>query len=91
MSSLRGETVERSASNPRPPQSSVERTHYMELETREDRERAIDQIFTVLEPSYCRVCLDEHDDEIHAATTTVRARFRHEVTRYLDGELPLAS
>ncbi len=30
---------------------------------------------------YCRVCLGEHDDEIHAATLSVRLWFRDEVTR----------
>jgi hypothetical protein len=63
----------------------------MELESNADRNRAIQQIFTVGRAAYCRVCLDEHDDEIHAATISVRERLREEVTRYLDYEVPLAS
>ena len=30
----------------------------------------------------CRVCLVEHDDDIHAATLRVRAWYRGYVTRY---------
>ena len=30
----------------------------------------------------CPVCLCEHDDDIHAATLSVRARFRAEVASY---------
>ena len=63
----------------------------MELESREAREQAIAQIFTIAQPLYCGVCLDEHDEEIHAATISVRARFRVKVTRYLDYEVPFAS
>ncbi len=29
----------------------------------------------------CSVCLGEHDDEIHAATLSVRSWFRDEVTK----------
>lgn len=29
----------------------------------------------------CAVCLGQHDDEIHAATLSVRAWFREEVTK----------
>ena len=29
----------------------------------------------------CRVCLGEHDEEIHAATLSVRSWFRDEVTK----------
>jgi hypothetical protein len=32
----------------------------------------------------CPVCLCEHDDEIHAATLSVRARFRAEVVKNFD-------
>ncbi|MGP8244431.1 MAG: hypothetical protein ACLQVN_07910 [Bryobacteraceae bacterium] len=32
----------------------------------------------------CRVCLGEHDEEIHRATVAVRAWYRSEVTKYLD-------
>jgi hypothetical protein len=34
----------------------------------------------------CRVCMDHHDPDIHAATLSVHARFRAEVTRYLNSE-----
>ena len=37
----------------------------------------------------CRVCMGEHEEEVHEATLRVRARFRDEVTRYLDLEVPL--
>jgi hypothetical protein len=29
----------------------------------------------------CRICLGEHDEEIHAATLNVRAWFRDQVTK----------
>ena len=32
----------------------------------------------------CRVCLGEHDEEIHSATLAVRAWYRSEVTKYLE-------
>jgi hypothetical protein len=32
----------------------------------------------------CRVCMGRHEREIHAATISVRARFRAEVTRDLE-------
>ena len=37
----------------------------------------------------CRVCLSEHDEEIHSATLAVRAWYRSEVTKYL-GDVPIA-
>ena len=37
----------------------------------------------------CRVCLGEHDEEIHGATVRVHTWLRREVTRYLDDEVPL--
>jgi len=36
--------------------------------------------------SDCQVCLVEHDDEIHAATLSLREWFRYEVTKYLYNE-----
>jgi hypothetical protein len=39
----------------------------------------------------CRVCLGDHDDEIHQATLRVRQWFRHEVLRKLDGIVEDAS
>ena len=39
------------------------------------------------EPSNdCQVCLVEHDDEIHAATLSLKEWFRYEVTKYLYNE-----
>jgi hypothetical protein len=32
----------------------------------------------------CRVCLGEHDQEIHDATVSVHTWFRHEVTKHLE-------
>lgn len=32
----------------------------------------------------CRVCLGEHDEDIHAATVAVHAWFRGHVTRYFE-------
>ena len=42
----------------------------------------------VYEPSNCdcQVCLVEHDDEIHAATLSLKEWFRSEVTKYLYNE-----
>jgi hypothetical protein len=34
-----------------------------------------------LEPRPCRVCLVQHDDEIHAATLSVRSWFHEQVTQ----------
>jgi hypothetical protein len=34
-------------------------------------------------PQPCKVCLTEHDEEIHAATTRVSAWFRDQVTKHL--------
>jgi hypothetical protein len=31
----------------------------------------------------CPICLVEHDDEIHAATLSIRQWWKHQVTRYL--------
>jgi hypothetical protein len=31
----------------------------------------------------CKVCLVQHDEEIHAATNRVHARFRAQVTKHL--------
>jgi len=40
---------------------------------------ALDDDFAAL--NECSVCLGEHDDEIHAATLSVRGWFRDEVTK----------
>ena len=32
----------------------------------------------------CRICLGEHNDEIHAATLSVRSWFHFQVTQWLD-------
>jgi hypothetical protein len=39
----------------------------------------------------CRVCLGEHDEEIHSATLSVRGWFREQVLQsfYDDGVLPV--
>jgi hypothetical protein len=41
----------------------------------------------------CRVCLTQHDEEIHAATNRVYAWFRTEVTKHLpdaaDNSMPI--
>ena len=42
-------------------------------------------------PGECDVCLGEHDEEVHAATLRLRARFRAAVTRYLNTEVTLVS
>jgi hypothetical protein len=34
----------------------------------------------------CKVCLGEHDEEIHEATLGVRGWFHHQVTRWLEDE-----
>lgn len=31
----------------------------------------------------CKICMGEHDAEIHDATLSIRAWFRHEVTKRL--------
>ena len=36
-----------------------------------------------IEERECPVCLVEHDDEIHAATLSVKRWWRRQVTRYL--------
>ncbi len=33
-----------------------------------------------MEPKTCRVCLVEHDDEIHAATLSIHSWFQEQVT-----------
>jgi hypothetical protein len=34
----------------------------------------------------CKVCLEQHDEEIHAATNRVHGWFRAQVTRHLHDE-----
>jgi hypothetical protein len=34
----------------------------------------------------CKICLGEHDDDIHAATLSVHAWFHTEVTKWLEEE-----
>jgi len=36
----------------------------------------------------CRVCLGEHDDDIHSATLDVHAWYRARVTRYFEKDDP---
>jgi hypothetical protein len=38
--------------------------------------------------NYCRVCLVEHDDDIHSATLDVHAWYRARVTRFFDKDEP---
>jgi hypothetical protein len=37
----------------------------------------------------CRVCSVPHDDEIHAATLSIRRWLRDEVTKYLADDSPI--
>ena len=37
----------------------------------------------------CKVCLVEHDEEIHAATLSLRQWLREKVIRALDPDLPV--
>jgi len=48
--------------------------------------------FNKLSDNCCDVCLVEHDEEIHAATLSLRAWHHHQVTRYLYDEVePVAA
>jgi hypothetical protein len=39
-------------------------------------------------PRECRICLGEHDEEIHAASLNVREWFRGQVVRNFEEEVP---
>ena len=47
------------------------------IESSEDKPRAVSA-------GECRVCLGEHDDEIHAATVSVHSWYRAYVTRHFE-------